>query len=113
MKKKLILSERLARIDDLRKRSGKLGTVSPALAQFLLGVTRMQMRRLFASQALETVGVGGLRLVPVEGLLKYARRCARRVRTDPATACLSVTKCNGCVLGTYGVLKNYLNSRRE
>jgi hypothetical protein len=79
MKKKLILKERLARIDDLRKRSGKLGTVSPALAQFLLGVSRMQMRRLFESQALETVGVGGLRLVRLESLLKYARRCARRV----------------------------------
>jgi predicted RNA-binding protein Jag len=28
---------------------------------------------------LETVGVGGLRLVRLESLLKYARRCARRV----------------------------------
>jgi hypothetical protein len=74
-----ILQERLARVAEFQRAGGKLGAVSTSLAQFLLGVGRTRIHELVKAGVLESFGTGGFRLVKLESVLKYARRCARRV----------------------------------
>jgi hypothetical protein len=83
-----ILSERLARIAEFQSDGGKLGAVSPALAQFLLGVGRTRIHELVKTGVLESFGTGGFRLVKLKSVMTYARRCARRVALIRRRRCL-------------------------
>ena len=51
-----ILFERLARIAEFQRGGGKLGAVSPALTQFLLGVGRTRIHELVKTGVLESFG---------------------------------------------------------
>ena len=55
-----ILQERLARIAEFQRAGGKLGAVSTALAQFLLGVGRTRIHQLVKAGVLESFGTGGI-----------------------------------------------------
>ena len=72
-----ILQERLARVAEFQRAGGKLGAVSTALAQFLLGVGRTRIHQLVKTGVLESFGTGGFRLVKLKSVMKYARQCAR------------------------------------
>lgn len=73
-----VLVERLARITEFQRGSGKLGAVSPALAQYFLNVGRTRIHELVTSGTLEWFGTGGFRMVKLASVITYARRCAAR-----------------------------------
>jgi hypothetical protein len=68
-----ILKQRLRRIDDLQKLGAGSGLVSPALAQFLLGVSRSRMRNMIADGRLRLFGKWGFVFVSISELLEYAK----------------------------------------
>jgi hypothetical protein len=73
-----ILHERLARIASFQQRGGKMGSVSPALAQWLLGVCRQRIEQLLSSGRLDSFGEGGFRLVPLRSVLEFAKASRKR-----------------------------------
>jgi len=73
-----ILHERLARIASFQQRGGKMGSVSPALAQWLLGVCRQRIEQLLSSGRLDSFGEGGFRLVLLRSVLEFAKASRKR-----------------------------------
>ena len=68
--------ERMKRIGELQVR--KVGAVSPALAEFLLGVCRQRVQTLLQIGRLESFPAGGARLIPLKSIIDFAKSSRRR-----------------------------------
>lgn len=75
-----ILKQRLRRIEDLQKLGAGSGLVSPALAQFLLGVSRSRVRNMIADGRLHLVRNWGFVFVSLSELLDYAKTASSHRR---------------------------------
>jgi hypothetical protein len=75
-----ILNQRLCRVRELSRLGGRLGAVSPALAAFLLGLSKSRTRDLIESGELPEHGYAGFRLVTLNDVLEFARASNRRMR---------------------------------
>ncbi len=83
---KKVLAERLARIASFQQRGGKMGSVSPALAQWLLGVCRQRIQQLLSSGRLDSFGEGGFRLVPLRNVPNLPKHHANETQESPVKA---------------------------
>lgn len=78
-----ILNRRLERIAELRKLGGRLGTVCPSLAGFLLGLSASRVRDLIQTHKLCCQYQMGFRLVSLASVLEFARASNKRTRNKP------------------------------
>ena len=73
-----ILRARLDRFERLKCLGGNLGTVSPALAAVLLGVSKSRVRNLIDAGALSCYGEYGFRLISLSDLVEFSKASSRR-----------------------------------
>ena len=84
---KKLLAERLARIASFQQRGGKMGSVSPALAQWLLGFAASGFSSSLSSGRLDSFGEGGFRLVPLRSVLEFAKSITQtKMQESPVKA---------------------------